>query len=111
HHCILTFGTAPGYLTNINWLETVGRPENDPRKSVLKINNVYGLRRAVQTGMGIASIPDYIVGRDTNLVMVPFDVEPPSFDTYLVYPEELRSSKRVAVFRDFMASKSREWSF
>ncbi len=111
NHCILTFGASPGYLSNINWLETIGRAENDPRKSVLKVNNVYGLRRAVQTGMGIASIPDYIVGRETSLILVPLEVEPPSFDTYLVYPEELKSSKRVAVFRDFIGSKAREWSY
>ncbi|MGI9483535.1 MAG: LysR family transcriptional regulator [Hyphomicrobiales bacterium] len=110
-HCILTFGTSPSYLSNINWLESIGRPENSPRKSLLKVNNVYGLRRAVQTGMGIASIPDYIVGRETNLVMVPLDVEPPSFDTYLVFAEELRDSKRVSVFREFVIAKAREWSY
>ncbi|MGI9480818.1 MAG: LysR substrate-binding domain-containing protein, partial [Hyphomicrobiales bacterium] len=88
-----------------------GRPENSPRKSLLKVNNVYGLRRAVQTGIGIASIPDYIVGRETNLVMVPLDVEPPSFDTYLVFAEELRDSKRVSVFREFVIAKARKWSY
>ncbi|MGI9373336.1 MAG: LysR family transcriptional regulator [Hyphomicrobiales bacterium] len=110
-HCILTFGASPTYLSNINWLEAIGRPENDPRKSILKINNVYGLRRAVQTGMGVASLPDYIVGRDSNLVMIPLEVEPPSFDTYLVFPEELRASKRVTVFRDFIVSKARDWPY
>ena len=110
-HCILTFGSSPAYLSNINWLEAIGRPENDPRKSILKINNVYGLRRAVQTGMGIASLPDYIVGRNSNLVMIPLEVEPPSFDTYLVFPEELRASKRVTVFRDFIVSKARDWPY
>ena len=37
--------------------------------------------------------------------------ETPEFDTYFVYPEELRDSKRVGVFRDFLVSKAKEWSF
>ena len=33
------------------------------------------------------------------------------FDTYFVYPEELKESKRVAVFRDFIVSKAKEWKY
>ena len=69
------------------------------------------MRRAAQMGIGITTIPDYIVGADTNLVMISLDVDPPEFDTYLAYAEEMRASKRVAVFRDFLISKSRKWSF
>ncbi len=111
-HVIITFGMAPGYLTEINWLETAGRPDGSPRGSSLKINNVYGLRRAVESGMGIASLPDYIVGSDSNLIRIDIDgIETPEYDTYLVYPEELKQSKRVAVFRDFIAGKAKEWKF
>jgi hypothetical protein len=35
----------------------------------------------------------------------------PQFDTYLVYAEELRDSKRVAVFRDHAVLMARQWSF
>ena len=35
----------------------------------------------------------------------------PEFETYFVYPEEMKASKRVEVFRDFMVAKAREWSF
>ncbi|MEM7427233.1 MAG: LysR family transcriptional regulator [Pseudomonadota bacterium] len=110
-HRLLTFGTPPAYLAEIDWLQTAGRPDGSARTPVLTINNVYGLRRAAQTGIGIATIPDYIVGTNTNLVMIPLDREPPAFDTYLAYAEEMRASKRVAVFRDFLVSKARDWSF
>ena len=110
-HDIITFGVAPGYLVNINWLETIGREDGKPRRPSLRINNVYGLRRAVETGLGIASIPDYIVGSDSNLIRIDMAIETPEFDTYFVYPEELKQSKRVAVFRDFVVSKAREWKF
>ena len=38
-------------------------------------------------------------------------LEAPAFDTYFVYPEELKESKRVAVFRDFIVSKAKEWKY
>jgi DNA-binding transcriptional LysR family regulator len=81
------------------------------RRPALKVNSVYGLRRAVEAGIGIASLPDYIVGRQSNLVQIELPGETPEFDTYFVYPEELKDSKRVAVFRDFIVSKAKEWSF
>ena len=110
-HKILTFGQAPGYLSTINWLETAGRSEDNPRPVALRINNAYGLRRAVQAGVGIASLADYIVAADSNLVQIDLPLELPQFDTYFVYPEELKETKRITVFRDFIVSKAKEWSF
>jgi DNA-binding transcriptional LysR family regulator len=75
------------------------------------VNNAYGLRRAVQAGVGIASLADYVVGKESSLVQIALPVETPSFDTYFVYPEELKESKRVVVFRDFIVAKAKEWSF
>jgi DNA-binding transcriptional LysR family regulator len=110
-HRIITFGEPPGYLTEINWLERIGREEGNPRPVVLRVNSVYGLRRAVQAGAGIALLPDYIVATDSNLVQIDLPTEVPGFDTYFVYPEELKDTKRVTVFRDFIVAKAKEWSF
>jgi DNA-binding transcriptional LysR family regulator len=110
-HLILTFGQAPGYLTSVNWLETAGRSNGDARKVALRVNSAYALRRAVESGLGVASLPDYIVGKNSTLVQVDLPAETPEFDTYFVYPEELKDSKRVTVFRDFIVSKAKEWSF
>jgi DNA-binding transcriptional LysR family regulator len=111
-HSILVFGQAPAYLEPVNWLETAGREEGSPRPAVLRVNSAYGLRRAVEAGVGMASLPDYIVGKETSLVQINLSGEtPPQFDTYFVYPEELKDSKRVVVFRDFIVSKAKEWSF
>ena len=45
--------------------------------------------------------------------MVPVleDAALPEFQTYFVYPEELRKSKRVNVFRDFLVARAREWTY
>ncbi len=112
NHRILTFGEpSPAYIRDINWLRTVGRPASDPRKPFLQINNVHGLTRAVRHGIGIAIIPDYLVDSDSALVRLLPDAELPEFNTYFVYPAELRDSARINVFRDFLLSKARDWSF
>jgi DNA-binding transcriptional LysR family regulator len=110
-HKILIFGPVAPYLTNLNWLETVGRTSGDSRPVALRVNNAYGLRRAVQSGAGIATLADYIVAADTAIVQVDLPTEAPNFDTYFVYPEELKDTKRVTVFRDFIVTKAKEWNF
>jgi DNA-binding transcriptional LysR family regulator len=110
-HRIITMGQMPSYLDSVNWLEVAGRREGDPRPPVLRVNNAYGLRRAAQAGIGIASLADYLVAPDMGLIKIDIPIEAPEWDTYFVYPEELKETKRVTVFRDFIVSKAREWSF
>ncbi len=111
NHKILSFGTPPAYLSTINILETTGRPNGEQRKPIMQINNVSGLCRAAMMGLGIAALPDYVVGGRKTLVQLLTDLDMPCFDTYFVYPEELRNSKRIGVFRDFLVSQAKEWSF
>jgi DNA-binding transcriptional LysR family regulator len=56
-------------------------------------------------------LPDYLIGPDSELVAVLPDYEVPSFDCFFVYPEELRDSARVTVFRDFLIANARRWSY
>ena len=65
----------------------------------------------MQAGVGIASIADYMVTSDNNLVQIDLPIELPEFDSYFVYPEELKETKRITAFRDFIVSKAKEWSF
>lgn len=112
NHRILTFGGyAPLQIREINWLEEAGREGNEKREPVLRVNNLYALKRACQRGLGLAILPDYMAREDTDLVQVLTDAELPAFETYFVYPEGARESKRVSVFRDFIVAKAREWSF
>jgi len=110
-HKIVTFGNAPPYMHSINWLETAGLEEGKSRQPVLRINNAASLRRVIMAGVGICSLPDYLVDRDSGLIQIDLPHQMPAFDTYFVYPEELKDSKRVVVFRDFIVAKAKEWSF
>jgi DNA-binding transcriptional LysR family regulator len=111
-HRIITFGNpSPAYLGDVNFLETVGRPENNPRIPTLRVNAIYGMMQACREGIGIAMLPDYITEGENSLVRILDEVEMPEFETYFVYPPALKNSKRVAVFRDFLVSKARGWQF
>lgn len=112
NHRIMTFGgTVPGQIRNINWLETAGIDGNETRVPALKVNNLTALKQACMRGIGLAILPDYMAREDDNLVRVLADAELPAFDCFFVYTEEAKASKRVAVFRDFLVSKARSWSF
>lgn len=90
---------------DINWLLRAGRDPDKPRRPALKINNVYAILRAVQTGIGIATLPQYMAQDSGRLTRILPDLEGPRLDAYFVYPEELRNSKRIQVFRDFLIRK------
>lgn len=113
-HRLITFGEqAPAYLRSMNWLETAGRIATSPRRSVLKANNLVAIKRAVQSGVGIAMLPDYIIDKSSSLVPLMTDQEDkvPSFDTYFVYPSELKNTARVTAFREFLLTYAENWTF
>ncbi|MEI8145875.1 MAG: LysR family transcriptional regulator [Alphaproteobacteria bacterium] len=109
-HRILAFGgRTPNYMQNIAWLSTAGREGQAPRTFGVTINNIVGLVAAVERGIGIAVLPDYVVSDSSGLVQI-LDEEPmPLLDGWFVYPEELKSVARVQVFRDFLVSKAQRW--
>jgi DNA-binding transcriptional LysR family regulator len=112
NHALVVYGEGIPYpLKDVNWIVTVGRPNGHPRQSVLRMNNIYGVLRAVESGAGIAALPDYIVQDNTSVVRIMPELEGPTFETYFVYPDTHRKSKRVAVFRDFLLQKARGWTF
>ena len=112
NHSIVTFGVeTPAYLTEMNWLATVGRKANNPRTSVFQVNNLIAMRKVVEAGAGIALFPDYLIEDRSGLMQLMQNSEVPSFDTYFCYPEEMRNSARLKAFRDFLVSKSRSWSY
>lgn len=112
HHRLIIYGEeAPSYIANVNWLIAAGTADPASRRPVLRVNNVYGLLLAVESGVGIGAIPDYMVRGNNRITQILPDLEGPQFDTYFVYPEELRNSLRIEVFRDFLIRKVAEWRF
>ena len=73
--------------------------------STLTVNNYYGVLQAVLNDLGIGLLPDYVTADFPNLVRVLPDVESDEVPVFLAYPEELRHSKRVAAFREFVTEE------
>jgi DNA-binding transcriptional LysR family regulator len=72
------------------------------QSSSLTVNNYFGILQGVIHGLGIGSLPDYLTVDFPDLVnILPRERSAP-IPTYLAYVEELRHSKRVTAFRDFM---------
>lgn len=108
-HNLIVYGQdVPPPVPTVNWLLDVGADSATPRRPTLRVNNIYGIYRAVRSGLGLASLPDYMIPDDVNLVKVLPNLAGPSIQAYFVYPEELRHSKRIGVFRDFLLQKVAE---
>jgi DNA-binding transcriptional LysR family regulator len=97
---------------NLNWLIAAVRDAtNEAPHTVLTLNNLYGIFRAVEAGVGLAGLPDFLAREAQNLVRVLPELEGPGNDAFFVYPEELRNSQRIGVFRDFLLRKVAETRF
>jgi DNA-binding transcriptional LysR family regulator len=108
-HRLVVYGDeARAPISNINWVLESGLKPGHERRPILQVNNTYGLFRAVSSGLGIAALPDYVAVEAPELVRILPELTGPPVEAYFVYPEELRSSKRISVFRDFLIRKVTE---
>lgn len=107
-HDLIVYGDdARPPVVNLNWLLEAGTKDNIKRRPILQVNSIYGIFRAVQSGLGIGALPDYMSREVGNLVELLPELRGPSIDAYFVYPEELRKSKRIVVLRDFLVNEVR----
>tara|TARA_A100001011_G_scaffold289018_1_gene300134 strand:+ start:1248 stop:2138 length:891 start_codon:yes stop_codon:yes gene_type:complete len=112
NHKFITYGRgAPSPVYNPDWVLKLGVKDGKKRKSSMKVNSVYGLLLAVQSGVGLAALPDYIVHNIANLTKIlPSETGKPT-ETHFVYPASLKNTARLMAFRNFIFSKVNEWKF
>lgn len=110
-HAIIHYGPpqlAP--IPGLDWAAKAGRdPDAPPRPAVVEVNTIYGVMKTVEAGMGIAALPDYVARENPRLERVLPQLEGPDFEVYFVYPSELRGSRRIVAFRDFLIEQARRW--
>lgn len=104
-HKLILFGNFHPPVTDINWLSMLGRRTGNPRRAVLEVNNMASMAQVIRSGLGIGSLPSWMAAEMEGLVKLLPDAPRPKVDCFFVYPEELRHSKRVAVFRDFLLAR------
>jgi DNA-binding transcriptional LysR family regulator len=68
----------------------------------LNVNNYFGVLQAVRSDLGVGVLPDYVTKDIPGLVRCLHTVESGEVPVFLAYPEELRQSKRISAFRDFV---------
>ena len=73
--------------------------------SLLTVNNYFGVLQAVLNNLGIGVLPDYVANDFPNLVPLLEEADSGDIPVFLAYPEELRHSKRIAAFRDFVQAE------
>ena len=111
-HRFISFGKgAPSPVFNPDWALKLGVKDNKKRKSIMKVNSVMGLLLAVESGVGLAALPDYLVSQSNNVVKVLPKSEGPITEAHFVYPQSLKNVARVQAFRNFLYSKLSETKF
>ena len=70
--------------------------------AALTVNNYFGVLQAAIHNLGIGVLPDYVTNAFDSMVRVMPEVESMEVPVYLAYPEELRHSKLLEAFRDFV---------
>ena len=109
NHRLIVYGEdSRPPVPGVNWLLDAGAKPGHDRRPILSVNNTYGMLRAVMSGLGLSSLPDFVAYENNSLVRVLPELAGPPNEAYFVYPEELRASKRISVFRDFLLRKVAE---
>jgi len=109
-HRFISFGKgAPSPVFNPDWALKLGLKDKKKRKPIMKVNSIMGLLLSVESGVGLAALPDYLVSQSNNVIKVLPEFEGPITETHFVYPESLKNVARVQTFRNFLYSKIGDW--
>jgi DNA-binding transcriptional LysR family regulator len=110
-HRLLAYAAAPGSFLNELNAPIFAGPAGDGRAAVMSVNNIPALQRAVENGIGIGVLPDYLNKPGSGLIELMTEAVTPTLDCYLVYPEPLKNVARLRVFREFLVASAQRWQY
>ena len=110
-HKLLGYDSSASMLPEINWLFEMPQAKSLELTPFFRANSLLAMRTMVKQGMGIAPLPDYLMHRTRHVSRVLPNVSGPETEAYYIYPLELKNSKRIAVFRNFITQKIAESNF
>ena len=109
-HKLISFGKgAPSPVYDPDWALKLGIKDAKKRKPVMKVNSVMGLLLAVEAGVGLAALPEYLISNSNNVIKVLPNSEGPITEAHFVYPQSLKNTARITAFRNFLFSKIGDW--
>ena len=109
YHKIISYGEdaqPPIDRHRLNWLLTIGKDNKRPRKPILEVSSIYGIAKATEVGMGIASLPDWMEFEMIELTEILSQLEGPKMSISLCFNYELRNDSRIKAFKDFMLKEA-----
>lgn len=111
HRIIAYPRNVPLPTPHVNWLFDHPEAKKNKIQPTIRMNSLNAIRRAVKEGMGIAPLPDYMMYRSRHISKVIPELQSPKTEAYYVYPLELKNSRRVTVFRNFIERKIADYTF
>lgn len=102
HRLISQSLTARQVSESVAWLKPLLSADH---ASHLTVNNYFGVLQSTLHGVGIGVLPDYVQEEVPELIRVLPNEQSKEIPVFLAYPEELRHSKRVSAFRDFVVKE------
>ena len=106
HRLVSQTPNAPQISAGASWVAPF---IEENKTSLLTVNNYFGILQAVRSSVGIGALPDYLTADFPELINVLPDSVSHPVPVYLAYPGELKQSKRVAVFKDFVLNEIIEY--
>jgi len=97
-------------IPNLNWHLDLGlEAGGKPREPLAEASTINGMMRLAEAGLGLVGLPDYVARENERLIRVLPQVDGPPFEVFVIFPEELRGSRRVKAFRDFLMDEAKRW--
>jgi DNA-binding transcriptional LysR family regulator len=87
------------------------QPFRRQRKTIYASTSLTTILHAVEGGLGIATLPDYMTVNSPNLQRILPEIDANSFETYLVYPQEIATTKRIQLLQEYLYACVREWCY
>lgn len=89
-----------------NWILSAGASAGHVREPVAYINSTTVRAKVAEDGLGITLLPEKHPNLNKlNLVQVLPEVSGPVVDMYCIYSEQVKDSKRIQVFQEFLLDK------
>lgn len=99
HHLISASYLHAEDLLFADWHLVENRQSVAIRKPVFSIDTSIGVLKACGQGMGIATLPDFMLGEiDEKLVRLLPDYKPPVLELFLIYPKASQTSRKIQLF-------------
>lgn len=110
NHRLIAYGAKESdEMKRLDFVLTMGRDPQKPRIADMSVNNISALVNAVDAGLGIGGLPTYLAEKQPELVQILPEHPGNELDVFFIYPADLRRSKRIAAFRQYLIEQTSEW--